>query len=120
MKYCQDSAELYRTLLCEYIRDAEKKIPALEKALAGEDWECYRINVHSLKSNSRTVGAADLAETAAQLEAAARDKDAETIRESHASMIERYRKITGILEPVFAGNETAANNGILEFMPEDA
>lgn len=120
MKYCQDSAELYRTLLCEYIRDAEKKIPALEKALAGEDWECYRINVHSLKSNSRTVGAADLAETAAQLEAVARDKDAETIRESHASMIERYRKITGILEPVFAGNETAANNGILEFMPEDA
>ena len=119
MAYCQNSLALYRMLLCEFVRDAETRIKALESACAAQDWENYRISAHSLKSNSKTIGAAELSEAAAKLEVAAKENEADTIRRDHAVLIKKYRKTTETLSTVFSEADPEPENPVFEFSPQE-
>lgn len=65
---------------------------------APEDWENYHIQVHALKSTSKSIGATDLSEQARELEMAAKAGDAAYLKEHHAGCMEAYRNILGKVE----------------------
>ncbi len=125
MKYCQNDRALYQMMLGEYVRGARDKIPALEGYLAKGDWANYAVQVHSVKSTSRMIGAGDLADTAMVLETAADSGDAVTVENGHPELLARLRTTLEAVGKVCG--ETDATGGddadpgdddeILEFVP---
>ena len=66
---------------------------ALKELYGKQDWENYQIQVHALKSTSRSIGAVGVSEQAKQLEQAAKEKDISYIKEHHEEMMKEYEKL---------------------------
>ncbi len=94
------SSEKYKAAIQRYLKghDANRKDIA-ELAETG-DIENYRIKVHALKSNSRMIGASELAQKIEALEKAASDGDTAFINEQTASALEDYDRLVEFLAPV--------------------
>ena len=119
MRFCQGDEGLYRTILEEYLQGAEAHMANLRKYYEAGDWKNYGIQVHTLKSTSRTIGAESLSAMAAELEKASNREDEEVIRRMHGIMMQEYLGFTGILArhmPEVRKEPKA--DGILEFLPE--
>ena len=71
LHYCQNEKEFYRSLLAEYAHGKTEKTENIKTNYADENWHEYAIYVHALKSTSKMIGAAELSQQAARLEAAA-------------------------------------------------
>ena len=101
--YCMESKEFYLDTLKGYVQ-ADKR-EELQKAYDAEDYENYRIIVHSIKSTSLTIGAQVTSEHAKALEFAARDGDIELIKKRHDVFIDEYIStidgVVGILSIYF-------------------
>ena len=116
--YCQNDAALYQTILCEFVQGAGEKRSRMQENYDAGDWKNYGIQAHSLKSSARMIGAGDLSETAAALEAVAGREDAETIRRKHGEMMAKYEKLTDALS-AWTGSEAEKpdDSEVLEFLP---
>ncbi len=100
------SEELFRTVLKEYYCSISKKAFLIEEFYHNERWKDYTIEVHSLKSTSRQIGADELSALAAELERAGHDGDIGLIYEKTEEMLEKYRAYIEILKPYFPECET--------------
>lgn len=69
---------MQKRLLAKFVATTENTLLLIEQSLQAGNWPELTRGAHSLKSAARTVGAAALGETCAQLEAAARSGDAAT------------------------------------------
>jgi two-component system sensor histidine kinase/response regulator len=65
-----DGADLVRSLVEEFLEEAESRVEALTRA-AGGDAERVRREAHALRGSSATIGANRLADVCAQLERSA-------------------------------------------------
>ncbi len=120
LPYCQNNKDFYRSLLKDYVAAQAERTDHLENGCKNEDWHEYAIYVHSLKSSSKLIGAMELSEQAARLEAAAKNGDGETIRSEHRSLIERYEKVTETIRSILPEEETKDEEfEIMEFWPEE-
>ncbi|MCR5094573.1 MAG: EAL domain-containing protein [Lachnospiraceae bacterium] len=98
---CGD-AEAYHQAV-EIYRDAlDAKISEIEKYFTEEDWDNYTIQVHSLKSTSRVIGAMDLGEAAWELEQAGDARDLAVIGEKTPPLLQNLRGFRQRIEAVFA------------------
>ncbi len=88
---------LFWQILREYAKSIPKKSKLLQQHLDAENWKNYTIEAHALKSFSRQVGAAELADLAAQMEQAGNKNDIEFIRTHHDMMLKEYREYEAIL-----------------------
>ncbi len=95
------SKELFWSILETYYKAIEKRAALIKELLEKEDWARYTIEVHSLKSFSKQVGAMELAEAAAKLEQAGNARDTVTMRGDTDAMLAYYRGYIPILEPFF-------------------
>lgn len=95
------SKELFWSILETYYKAIEKRSSLIKELLEKEDWARYTIEVHSLKSFSKQVGAMELAEAAAKLEQAGNARDTVTMRGDTDAMLAYYRGYIPILEPFF-------------------
>jgi len=93
--------ELFWAVLKEYYRVIDKKYALIQKYEQEEKWHEYTIEVHSLKSASRQIGAFELAETAAQMEAAGNAQNADLIHKITPGMLAEYIFYKSILAPYF-------------------
>ncbi|MCR5419064.1 MAG: response regulator [Lachnospiraceae bacterium] len=125
LMHCQKDDAFYRTILTEYVTSAAEKEANLEKYYDDRNWKDYSIVVHSLKSTSKMIGVADLAEVAAALEKASDEGDEKTVFDKHAGMMERYRGVTKVIADALgdvSSKEAETPDGgedeILEFLPE--
>ena len=119
LRYCEGDPALYASLLKEYLQSAEQRQQDIQRYYDAGDWEDYGILVHALKSTSRMIGAKELSETAASLEAAAERADAAAIRQRHNRMMAQYRSLTDVLAAQFDISEQVSDAAeILEFLPE--
>lgn len=89
LEYSMGDKAFYLEMLQMYVQ--QNKQPDLERFLAEEDWENYRITVHALKSTSLNIGLVRLSEEARQLEYAAQRKDYEYIRIFHEETMQFYK-----------------------------
>ncbi len=95
------SSELYEKIVREYYKTGEDKIASIMADFDAEDWECYTIKVHALKSASRQIGAMEVGEMAWDLEKAGKDRDIEFIRGYNEKLISMYRDILSRLAKYF-------------------
>ena len=131
LRYCQNDAAFYRSILQEFAGSAEEKARSIREFFDASDWKNYAICVHALKSTSKTVGAKALSETAARLEAAAGRGDGAAVRAEHEPMLDAYLALAGAIRAAApeaaapAGDDAdalefaLAGDDVLEFMPED-
>jgi response regulator RpfG family c-di-GMP phosphodiesterase len=89
--YCLNDMDFYKSVLKEYLTG--EKSNYLNECFEKEDWENYRITVHSVKSSSMTIGAVGLSERAKRLEAACRENEINIIKAEHKGFIDTYRKL---------------------------
>jgi HPt (histidine-containing phosphotransfer) domain-containing protein len=92
--------EKYLSALKRYYQNYEDNREKLEKLWADRDMENYTIQVHALKSNSRMVGANDLADAFEALEAAAGEGNASFIDENFVMTIEKYSQFAELIKPI--------------------
>ena len=102
MQYASGKKDFYHRLLKMYYEQGPDKKADLEKFLAEQDVKQYVVTVHSIKGNSRMIGAMEFAEQALVLEQAGKAGDLETIRQNHATLLQEYdmvlQEIKTILE----------------------
>jgi CheY-like chemotaxis protein/HPt (histidine-containing phosphotransfer) domain-containing protein/anti-sigma regulatory factor (Ser/Thr protein kinase) len=99
MDYACGDAELYREVLSDYRDMIHEKADVIERAAADKDLERYTIEVHSLKSTSKSVGALKLSEMAAGLEACGNAGDWDTIQEKTPVLLTKYRELYDVISP---------------------
>ena len=120
LPYCQNDEVFYRLMLAEFAHNKIAKAEILKKSFAESDWKKYAIQVHSLKSTAKMIGALALSEQAAKLETFANAGDGAAVRKEHSDMMERYDKIVDTINNLVAASESSADdNAAMEFPPID-
>ena len=94
---CADDPEFYEEMLVEYANESEGNLAGLQQFYDRQDWENYRITVHSVKNTSRMIGAAAVSDRAFLLETAAKEKDTAAILAAHGSFLADYRNLAARL-----------------------
>lgn len=88
-------------ILKEYYLSIDKRAEIITGALEKSDIKGYTIEVHSLKSTSKQIGADALAELAARLEKAGNELDIDLILAKTSDLIAHYLRYKDILAPLF-------------------
>ena len=120
LRFCGGDEEFYESVLAEYLATSNGRRGELDDALSSHDMNDYGIKVHALKSVSRTIGAAGIADIAQSLENAAKNGDEENVRGAHAGLFEEYDKVIaaiGSLGLDTDGSGSDDDDEILEFGP---
>lgn len=95
------SQKLYMKILKEYYLSIDKRAAIITEALEKGNIKGYTIEVHSLKSTSKQIGADALAELAARLEKAGNELDIDLILAKTSDLIAHYLRYKDILAPLF-------------------
>lgn len=93
LSYCMDDKAFYRDMLSTYIDESTKKKEELAAALQTEDIKAYTVTVHSIKSTSKTIGAASFSEMALALEMAGKEERLDDIRAGHDALMKEYDEV---------------------------
>ena len=104
IRFC-GSPDSYMEALRVWESAAEEQAAAIERAYAAGDWKDYTIHVHALKSTSRAIGAAALAEAALRMEEAGNAGDLDRIRQGTEPLLKALRALAGELAPVAADKD---------------
>lgn len=97
--YC-GSAALYRTTLLLFRDQLPDKLRHIREAFQKEAWEDYAIQVHSLKSAARWVGATELGDWAERLELSARAGDLAPARAETTALLARCQALSEALTTI--------------------
>lgn len=95
------SEKLFWTVLKDYYHAIEKKAMQIREYIKNGDWASYTIEVHSLKSTSKQIGAIELSEKAAALEKAGNARDKKTIRKNTEDMLQQYLSYISVFKEFF-------------------
>ncbi len=97
--------ELFMSVLETYYKGMDKKAEVIRSHWEAKDYRNYTIEVHSLKSSSRQIGANELADLAASLEAAGNSGDIALIDEKTEQLLTDFMRYKEILSPYFDNGE---------------
>lgn len=89
ISYCGDKEGL-REIIMIYHSEGPRRDKQLAQFFREQDWKNYVITVHALKSNSKGIGANELAELALNLEMAGKENRVEYILEHHEELLEKH------------------------------
>ena len=89
ISYCGDQEGL-REIIAMYHAQGAGRIQQLQQLFEEQNWKDYSITAHALKSNSRGIGANDLAELAFGMEMAGKENRPEYILEHHRELLADY------------------------------
>lgn len=98
MMYCGGSGELYKDLVRIFIEQSERFKKELKECVENKDWANYRILVHSLKGNSRSIGADTFSEASRKQEEAAKEENEEFLLSEFENYYERYERLLEMLK----------------------
>lgn len=109
LQYCCDNDELYLEIIGTYLE--EDKTELIRQYFEANDIDNYRIQVHALKSGSRTIGAFALSDEALGLETAAKNHDVDYISANTLRVLEEYNDL---MEKIRAALGTAKRGALAE------
>lgn len=89
LPYCCDDVELYIDVLRQFAEST--RLEEMQEQFKAENFEDYRINAHSLKSTSLSVGLEGLSERARASEFAIKSGNIEYAKFSHSELMEMYQ-----------------------------
>ena len=93
VQFCGGNIE-YLEALSLFERSIKFHATEIERFWRAKDYGAYTIKVHSLKSMAKSVGATELSRLAAELEAAGKDGDAESIEAGTEALLALYRSLS--------------------------
>ena len=88
INYCAGDEEFYIDVLSDYV--AENRKAEMEELFASENYANYAVEVHALKSTSRTLGLEKMGNLAEKLEHAAKDGNIEYVKANHAEAMDYF------------------------------
>lgn len=97
--------KIYKGALKDYYRDILKKSDLIEKYAREKLIKDYTIEVHSLKSSSKIIGATKLSDMAKELEEAGNENNIKKIEKETPELLKLYRSYLEILEPYSYGDK---------------
>ena len=97
--------KLFLTVLKDYFGAIDKKAKVILEHKAAGRWRDYTIEVHSLKSTSRQIGADSIADVAAEMEKAGNEGNIELINQKTDGLIADYLKLRDDLKKYFGDTE---------------
>lgn len=89
--FCSDDINFYLEVLESYV--IHQQVEVLEKSYANKDLDAYLVQIHALKSTSKSIGAMHMSEHARALEIAAKEKDMDYIRKNHVCVMAEYKEL---------------------------
>jgi len=104
--------ENYVAALKIFYETMDRKADEIEEYYRAGDRENYTIKVHALKSSARIIGAMELSEFAADLEAAGKRGDDRMIERETGRLLRNYRALKKPLSPLFDSSK------VLDSRPE--
>lgn len=96
ISYCGDREGL-REIIAMYHAQGAGRSSQLKQLFEEQNWKNYAITAHALKSNSRGIGANDLAELAFAMEMAGKENRIEYILEHHAEFMKKHEELLAAL-----------------------
>ena len=93
MEYCMNDTGFYKEMLGTFISESPVKREQLEAALKSEDTKQYTVQIHGLKSTSKTIGAVMLPDMALKLELAGKEGRFDDIKLGHAEVMKEYEAV---------------------------
>ena len=93
LTYCGGDEEGFLEIVGIYYDTREEVAEKLERLFTQQDWKNYTIEVHSLKSSSKMIGANALYEMALAQEMAGKESDQEKLLQNHEPLMKKYEKI---------------------------
>ncbi|MGN0599270.1 MAG: PocR ligand-binding domain-containing protein [Oscillospiraceae bacterium] len=109
------SEKLYMQILKDYYLYIDKRAAIITAAIEKSDIKSYTIEVHSLKSTSKQIGADALAELAARLEKAGNELDIDLILAKTSDLMAQYLRYKDILAPLFPELNVKAEAAYADF-----
>ena len=103
MQYAGNDEELYREVLSDYMDSIAERADAIEHAVEAGDLENYTIEVHALKSISKSIGAEALSELAKDLEMSGKNEEWGPIIARTPMLLEMYRGLYQVIAPYHTG-----------------
>jgi signal transduction histidine kinase/CheY-like chemotaxis protein len=88
------SGAAYLRILTVFYRDANERIAQIQEAVDSGNIALYTTLVHALKSASRSIGALDFGDFAAEMESAGKKQDITLIHEKTEKLLEDLKTIT--------------------------
>lgn len=104
MKYC-GATELYREMVSMYAAAIDEKAKRIRTFLEEKDYSNYVVEVHSLKSSSKTIGLGELSQRAKELELAGKNGEYQVIEEKTEAVLKAYESTYDLLEPFILASE---------------
>lgn len=92
--------EKYVSAIQRYFKGYEANRKSVEELLESGNTDDYAIKVHSLKSNSRMIGAGKLGDAFEELELAAKAGDSTSISEKTGPALALYEEVINIIRPI--------------------
>ncbi len=111
--HCGD-VEGYLEVLKIYANAVIDGANKIESYYNAEDWLNYTTKVHALKSSSRIIGADELSDKAAKLEAAGNSDNIDEIRRDTPSLLELYRSYADKLKPFIHVEEDKTDKPLID------
>ncbi len=93
LRFCGGDEEFYKEILEEYYNMGQEYLEKLPEHLKQKNWKEYAIMAHSIKSNSKTIGAVEFAERALQHELAAKEENETFLLEDHETFMQEYQEM---------------------------
>ena len=111
------SEEKYISALQRFFKGYETNRKTVEETLAASDCEGYCIKVHSLKSNSKMIGASALSKAFEELENASRNHDTDLVISKTSGTLDLYKNVIELIRPI---GETEAVRASGEISADEA
>lgn len=97
------SVDGYKEVLSIYLSSLDSKIDEIERLYNEKDYDNYTIQVHSLKSTSRVIGADHIADKAYELEMAGDERNIDVISNETQGLLEDLHELLNRLNEVLLG-----------------
>ena len=97
-RYCGNNDDFYLELVEDYVKSCPDKLAELDHYYDSAKWHDFEVNIHALKSISRTIGAMMLYEKALALEEAAEKGDVDFIRSSYPVFRTDYQELSKAMQ----------------------
>ena len=108
------NADYYFAVLETFCNEITEKLVLLEKCVAEEDFPCYTIHVHAIKSVCASIGANDVSQDAMALETATRSGDFDFIKDCHSEFARNATKLVNDIQKALDGRPVAAVHSNLD------
>ena len=105
LAYTSGNIQMYKAIVRDFAASIKEKKQILNAFAQSEDIGRFTIEVHSVKSVAKTIGAIALSEKALELERLGHKRDVEAIREKMSSLNREFDFVTEDLKPFARAEE---------------